>query len=545
MTNRKIKELMRDIDTKYQQKADARAAAVVHSPHRSRIPSLMVCGAAACCAVVAAAVILPKLKTQQLDIAASEAQSDAPEQFEVEYVTEPVEEFHITGISDGVIRLMSPAYAPYILEISKEQQEDLSSDIVAAAMVAKIQAEENGSVWQPCDPDMPYPDGEYYSVFVYNDGDPYRLTAYSDNTIVKEQDGAEVRWQFPDGIYDAFAAAANPAQPGPNESFARNPLDGHLTWCAVDTINAKDIWKNTNVGAKECDMTSKDDVFYKMSNTADYYNRLSCIYITGAKPKDSPYFIADRCVFRADLNAGKAVEKKDYYYSTDADALMRGCDGCTKDDSGSFTYATDGEKYYSATEYDHNCYIMGGVTHRIDSPAIENDARVPEQEDIKDDGFFHYDYDFYHSRVQLLDGMGLDILENSKLVLGYLFEFDLWDIVGTEQINGRTCVHIRGSVNSKCVECDYVKDFDMYTDAETGMIVKLLGYDENGALSRFIITQDLAFEDDAEPVIQPDFSDYEVKAIPEPVYSYRPGNADLAGEPVTDMPEQEAPAAAE
>ena len=66
MTNRQIKDMMRDIDPKYQQKANERAAAVTHTAHRSMIPSLLVCGAAACCAVFAAAIILPRLKTKTI-----------------------------------------------------------------------------------------------------------------------------------------------------------------------------------------------------------------------------------------------------------------------------------------------------------------------------------------------------------------------------------------------------------------------------------------------------------------------------------------------
>ena len=524
MTNRKIKELMRDIDPKYQQKADARAEAVVHLPYRSRIPSLLVCGAAACCAVFAAAIILPRLNTEKINIAASESEIVSAAEPDGEPITESSAiQFQIPGISDGIVRLMAPAYAPYILETTPEQQQKLASDLTEAAFGQKIKAEENGSVWEPCDPDLPFPDGECYSVFVYNDGFPYRLTVYSDNTIVREQDGEETRWQFPDGIYSKVAEFANPKLPEPNESFAENPLEGHLTWCAEDTINATDIWKNTNVGAKVCDMTDKADVFYKMSNTADYYNRVSCVYITGAILPGSPLFQATHCVLRADLNAAKATEVKDFYYSEDPSALMNGCDGCVKDECGTFIEAMDGENLRSVTEYNHKGYSCSGLTHRIDSPPVANDARVPEQMDFDD-------YDFYNSRIQLLDGMGLDCLENSKLVLGYLFDFDLWDIVETEEINGRTCVHIRGTVNSKCIEKDFVKSFDMYTDAETGMIVSLIGYDENGVISRFLVTQDLAFEDDAEPVIQPDFTGYEISDDSGPVMA----NAAESQYPVTD-----------
>lgn len=531
MTNRQIKDMMRDIDPKYQQKANERAAAVTHTAHRSMIPSLLVCGAAACCAVFAAAIILPRLKTDQIEIAASEAQIESAEDSQFELITEPAVQFEISDFGTwDAVRLMSPAYAPYVLDISAEQQNDLDMELTAAVAVAKLEAESAGTVWQPCDPDMPYSDGENYSVFVYNGGDSYRLTAYSDNTIDFDRGDSVTRWQFPDGIYDKIAEFANPAQPAPNESFAKNPLEGHLTWCAEDTINAKDIWKNTNVGAKECDMTTKEGVFYKMCNTMDYYNRVSCVTVSGIRP-DGGQFNTDRSTLRADLNAGKVSEYLEYFYSTDADALMNGCEGCTKDENGVFITAKDGEKFYTATEYNHKCSVMPGITHRIDCPPVENNQRKPDKMEFDD-------YDFYNSRRQILEGMGLNSFEWGKLVLGYLYEFDTWDIVGTETVNGRNCVHIKGKANDKFIFAEFVRDFDMYTDAKTGVIVKLLGYNENGEISHFVNTLNLRFEDDAEPFEMPDFSDYEINEMSDSVYEAQ-GDAPVEAapeptEPVTD-----------
>ena len=501
MTNRKIKEMMRDIDPKYQQRANERAAAVQHVSRRSRIPTLLVCGAAATCAVFAAAIILPRLKAEQMEIAASESQNEYAEDSEYGIVTENVEAAPIPDFSEDTIRLMSAAYAPYVLEIPKEKQQELASALMNAA-------------WTKCDPDLPVPDGENDSVFVYNNGDSYRLRVYSDNTVDVEQNGEVTRWQLSDGVCDAIHKAAHPAQPAPNESFAENPLTGHLTWCAEDTLNAADIWQNTNVAAKACDMTTKDGVFYKMCNTMDYYNRVSCVTVSGTRPEGSQ-FNADRSTLRADLNAGKASEILEYFYSADADALMNGCEGCTRDESGMFITAKDGEKFYSATEYNHACHVDRHIIHRIDCPPVEKDQLRPDEMEFDD-------YDFYNSRRQILEGMGLNSFEWSKLVLGYLYDFDTWDIVGTETVNGRNCVHIKGKANDKFIFKEFVSDFDMYTDEETGVLVKLLGYNRNGALSHFVNTLDLKFEDDAEPFELPDFSDYEVFEAKEPAYVAQP-----------------------
>ncbi len=525
MTNRRIKEMMQNIDPKYQQKADARAAAVTHTARHSRVPSLLVCGAAACCAVFAAAIIVPKLKTQQIETAMSESQNDSAEQSEYELVSKVEVQVDPTlqhNFAEDEVRLMAPAYAPYMLELSAEQQEEFASSLTIHYAAACAIADLDGTGMKPCDPDMPFPDGETYSVFVYNSGDPYRLTAYPDNTVVVERNGEEVRWQLGEGIYDLFAKYANQEQ-----------TDGHLTWVDPDSVNAVDIWKNTNVAAKECDMTTKDGVFYKVRNNMDYYNRASGVTVSATKSDSIHPFIADRSTFCMDLNAGKVSEYLDYFYSDDAEKLMNGCEGIAQDENGTFTTAKDGEKTYSATEYNHRCSVMPGGTHRIDCPPVENDDCKPEQMEFDD-------FDFYNSRRQILDGMALNSFEFSKMILGYLYEFDKWDIVGTEEVNGRTCVHIKGTASDKFIFHEFVKDFDMYVDEATGVIVKVLGYNTNGDLTHFVNTLNLKFEDEAEPFELPDFSGYEIYEMSEPYYVAQPAVADGAPftDPATDTPEQ-------
>ena len=81
------------------------------------------------------------------------------------------------------------------------------------------------------------------------------------------------------------------------------------------------------------------------------------------------------------------------------------------------------------------------------------------------------DFDFYNSRRQILEGMALNSFEFSKLILGYLYEFDKWDIVGNEEVNGRSCVHIKGKLSTKAIFYELAKDYDMYVDEATGAIV--------------------------------------------------------------------------
>ena len=72
-------------------------------------------------------------------------------------------------IANDEVRFMAAAYAPYLLDISAEQQQKLAAVL-------------DSSEWTFCDANEPLPDGEAYTMYAYNNGDPYSLTLYGDNT---------------------------------------------------------------------------------------------------------------------------------------------------------------------------------------------------------------------------------------------------------------------------------------------------------------------------------------------------------------------------
>lgn len=504
MKHRDIVEMMQDIDPEFRQKAESRAAAAQQMQRRSPLPSVLVGTAAIGCAAFAAAILLPPLRAARIDTAVP--QTSLPESVQTEsaaeVLTEPAAECPITDFSADVIRLMSPAYAPYVLDIPAEQQQSL-----AAALTA--------SEWIPYDMDAPFADGETYTVFVCNNGDSYRLTSYADQTVVLEQNGTETRWQISADAERAIAEAANPALP--TDPSAVSPLTNHLTWCDIHSLNATDIWRNIRVGAKQCDMTDKRDIYYKMNNTADYFDRCSGIVKTGIASEMTRY------EFQVDLNTMNAYQHEDNFYGPDAEALI--AESGITDMNVSFTYALDGENYYSVNE-NNNCMKYPGIAHRIDSPSI-----LPDELLTVNPASGHFDDQ--NRRRQLLDGIAIDCIENYRTVYDLLHDFDKWEIAGTEEIGGRRCVRLSGGFDS---EQDRIKRFDLYADEETGVTVKLLGYNESGVLSRFIVVEDLAFDEDAAPVRVPDYASMLMQdaALNAPA----PENeAAEAGAPVTDPPQ--------
>lgn len=461
MKKNEIINMMRDIDPEFQQKADDRAASAVQTRHQSKTVPIIIGAAAAGCAVFAAAILIPPLKNNtQLTQTA-----DAPESGIEQQVTEQIEEIvpaaekPISDFSADTIRLMAPAYAPYILDISAEQQQALSDAVL-------------GSDWIPVDMDEPLPDGEAYFVFVYNGGDSYRLCLYGDQTVILEKDGAESRWKLSEDAARAIAEAAHPES-----------TENHLTWCAVDSINAADIWKNTRAGAKECDMTNKQDIFFKMNNTPDYFDRCSGVTEVGIANDIKHY------EFQVDLNTGCGYQYEENYYGQNFEFDRT---------NSAFTCieATDGENCYMSSTLGLSAPFdkFPGAAHRIDSPTVAFEDLHPTDPEGSS-------YDYWNSRTQLLDGLALDSIENYRMTVDYLQDFDKWDIVGTEEVNGRICVHLSGSVY---LAYSPIRSFDLYVDEATGVTVKALSYDENGNLYYFSDTKELAFDDDAKPVTQLD-----------------------------------------
>lgn len=126
-------------------------------------------------------------------------------------------------ISGDKVRCMAPAYAPYLLDITDDVVEKLAFDF-------------NFAKWEKADINTPRPDGEAYSVFVYNDGQPFRLIFYSDYTVDYEKDGDISKYSISDEVYNTVCSAVQPE----NSSL----LSSNLIPCKIEDVTAEGVWKN-------------------------------------------------------------------------------------------------------------------------------------------------------------------------------------------------------------------------------------------------------------------------------------------------------------
>lgn len=125
-------------------------------------------------------------------------------------------------IHDGRIRFLTPAYAPYLLDISSEDTDELAGLF-------------NFWLGEEADSDAPYPDGEQIIAYIENDGSHFRLVFYSDNTMDCEKDGNTVRYKVTDEIAETVHRLAHPTE--------QNIME-HLIPCRSEDINVDGVWKN-------------------------------------------------------------------------------------------------------------------------------------------------------------------------------------------------------------------------------------------------------------------------------------------------------------
>lgn len=481
MTNKQLKEMMRDISPRYQQKADARAASAEHTKRRSWMPAL-VSGAAVCCAGLAAVIFLPKLHHDSM----TANESALPE---IQEITDSMEAsdldygaiFEFDDLRNAFMRIMTPAYAPCAYTPTEEEQTAIST---AFADAECVRADDSAEI----------PDGERITVYVYDENEPERLvlTVFPNDLVRVSADGYADHgavYQFPQEAVEAIRRAAQ---------HDGDDLVNRLTWCREDTIGTPEFWMNFVINPKEYDMSTQEGIFSKMRNSFDYFNRLSgTVYVSnyyfeGTEPH-CELLVSD---FQTNLNLGTFYEDTKLYTGSDMETLRELNLGKLQFDRGT-TYAVQDDICYDIL--DSSSYEISRYTnHRIDfpGPVEQTSDHETNVEDI----------DKWQYRGEPSFGCAKNSLHSEERILGYLNNFKNWEITGKDQINGRVCTEITGKLTGTYGKNLHVQDFVFYVDEETGILMRYFGYDENGNLTDFVIAENMQFEDDAAPVKQIDLT---------------------------------------
>ena len=480
MTNRQLKEMMRDISPRYQQRADARAAAAKPAKRRAWLPAA-IGTAAVCCAGIAAVVILPRLHhdellspesavqdIQEITDSTENTDSSAPDSQAAAEILE------FKDIGNAVIRLVAPAFAPCAYTPTAEEQRE----------IAKAFAE---SEWVPAS-DAQIPDGESVSMYIYDPQKPMVLTFYMNHLVRVSTDGFTEHGAVYEPPQNAWKAVRK-ASMHDGESLLKR-----LTWCGMESLSTPKFWDNFSINPRECDMMTQDGLFFKMSNSIDYISRVSGrVMFASDNDSDLPYvFPLTVSDFQYNLDMGTCYENISQYIGGSIDNMAnRRFDKLRFE--GEFVYACDGTQVYELVKDKSEYTVKSGGSHRCEfGPPIENDDR--------------------HSLVNGADswnyrsGISYGAYANACLypeerICGFLYDFDNWEITGEKQATGgRMCSVVKGHLTGDYSRKLNVVDFTVLVDQETGILLEYLGYDAAGKLSEFVMTENLKFGDNADLV---------------------------------------------
>ncbi len=124
------------------------------------------------------------------------------------------------------VRVTASAYAPYLLELDAQTADQLYTAFTNAA-------------WEVIPSDTVYPDGEACSVFVYNNGQPFKLVFYGDSTVQYESGDEINRYKTEDeSVLKLVTAVANPDHLG--------EIWDTLIWCAPEFFTNEGVWVTNN-----------------------------------------------------------------------------------------------------------------------------------------------------------------------------------------------------------------------------------------------------------------------------------------------------------
>lgn len=92
-----------------------------------------------------------------------------------------------------------------------------------------------------------------------------------------------------------------------------------------------------------------------------------------------------------------------------------------------------------------------------------------------------------------------------EMTVGYLEDFENWNIVDTIKFQGRVCAVVQGNAEPSYGDRFGVETFEIIVDQETGIWMQYEGYDADGAVQSYLYTENILFGAEANDV--PDFSE--------------------------------------
>lgn len=239
---------------------------------------------------------------------------------------------------------------------------------------------------------------------------------------------------------------------------------------------------------------AKEDILHMMLNSIDYYNYASGT-IAYANPNDlSCAIVVD---FQSDIPSSKSyshiVQKKTELAKVNT-AINQTSLNVLTDVNMRENILTDREVYYNADSgislnnveksYEDMSYA---TISRSNVSVISDDKRF----EINENGIPCY---YYRANPTNVDDASICLFPQ-EMAFGFLLDFNLWNIDGSEIYEGRDCVVLSGKTNEDYGNKIGVDQFVFYVDKQTGTLLKYMGYNANGEISDYMVSSNIKFDD--------------------------------------------------
>ena len=264
---------------------------------------------------------------------------------------------------------------------------------------------------------------------------------------------------------------------------------------------AEDIVISDQPITEEAAILTKDQLYYRCMNTLEYLTQVSGSVST-LYGNTSPHIFEGECEFDF---------VNDIYHSV-VDAVG------ISDPSLSQTneYYNDGQECVTLCDYsgdqedvclvkkDGACPTMEHVTFANACPVSPADAEAASA-----DGAAVVTSIEQLSEAQVCATYGADptgaheiatFFVPQEMTMGYLSDFDNWEITGTQEVQGRTCAVVQGTADPEYGGRLGVETFEILVDQETGVWMQYEGYAADGTVQSYVYTENIQFDAQAQSV---------------------------------------------
>ncbi|MBR2284652.1 MAG: hypothetical protein IJ874_09600 [Ruminococcus sp.] len=290
------------------------------------------------------------------------------------------------------------------------------------------------------------------------------------------------------GAISAFAYHAyNMPEPERNEDISE-PATTEPTTTEQPTVPAeREVIPRQLSAAPDPETAEKADIYHLMLNSVDYYDKASGTVIY---PSDS---VNDVNIVRFQTS----ISEGDAYFNYSRCYVDEPRNITAESIEGAVLEANEDTYYNSGvyTDIDHAAkeYFTG-----FDTPSTLSDEDIPDAQRyyVDSEGVGHSTMRADPTKVPLASRC----LFSQDFAMGYLHDFDRWEVTEITEHSGRQCYHIKGHPDEEYGEKQGVFTVEMYLDTQTGTLVWYEAEDSFGDLKNFLYTEDLRFDDEADPV---------------------------------------------